>query len=97
MASNALLYIDLEGFQEIREIENRETQTKPSAKAKPQDSIPTNGPQTRPNAGCGVPGHRAPTLRTSKNEPREIEPKMAPNTLVYKDLEELLEIREMEN
>ena len=37
---NAPIYIDLEGFHEILEIENRATQTKPSAKANPHEDVP---------------------------------------------------------
>ena len=64
MASNAFLYIDLEGSQEIREIENRATQTKPSAKANPHEALQSTGrkPDRIRAAECrGIePQHSAP-------------------------------------
>ena len=92
-----LIYVDLKGFPEIREIENREARTRPSAKANRHESVPADKPRTRPNPGCGVPGHRAPRLRPSKNEPSASEPTTPFNTPIYIDLEGFPGIREIEN
>ena len=58
-APNAPIYIDLEGLHEIREIENRQIQSRPSPKANPHEGVPiyerhstpakTNPEQTRKN------------------------------------------------
>lgn len=44
-----------------------------------------------------MPGLDAPTLRPGKNEPSAVEPKTAPNPLLFKDLGGSQKIREIEN